>query len=327
MILSAQSLSHLQSCPRLFLLESDWIVLRIRPKLLFDACLRKGLLDLSNGADAAALAASLKADFLQVAANPGLDLPHGADSYRIAKDWCAMIDTTLRAMAKWQTGKLRVPNPERLNSSSEWQTLAFAGEHGMLHRVITVDRWTEDQFSKELHSWYTFGDICVTSKPMTLHVIEIGQTRGGRRSSGWARGWKHPAMRNTKLKFLHKDGSTFQGWTAVHLADHAELDADEWVEQMVREGATDKLTRHLVVDPPAEPVREDTLSQVLQEAARASRMLTERRSIPWSALPMSRAACDGNVPCPFQQVCHRQGVEIDKLGLYVPKDNGKVAVA
>ena len=97
MILTAASISVLQSCPRRLLLEADYEVIRWRPKLLMDAMLRKGILEISQGANASSIAASAKADFLQSAANPGLDLSRGSDPYRVALDWCAMLDTILRA--------------------------------------------------------------------------------------------------------------------------------------------------------------------------------------------------------------------------------------
>ena len=62
MILDAKSLTTLQSCPRRTLLDSDYEVLLLRPKQLFDGCIRKGILAISNGADPAIVSADLSAD-------------------------------------------------------------------------------------------------------------------------------------------------------------------------------------------------------------------------------------------------------------------------
>ena len=99
MILDARTLTTLQSCPRRFLLEADYEVLRWRPKALLDACLRRGIAAISNGADAGATTSMMKVEFMQVAANPGIEVAYGANPYVIAKDYCAMLDTVLRAAA------------------------------------------------------------------------------------------------------------------------------------------------------------------------------------------------------------------------------------
>jgi hypothetical protein len=316
-MIDARSLTTLQSCPRRFLLESDYEVLRWRPKSLLDACLRKGILAISNGGEAAPIAESLKAEFLQVAANPGIEVAYGANPYVIAKDCCAMLDTILRAAAGWGLPRLGDASPVRLNSSTEWSPLAFAGADGSLHRIITVDRWADDNLSREAHSWYVTGDIAATRREMILHVVEIGQVRNGRRASAWARAWQHPTMPRLKLRFVHRDGTTFKGWKAVYLADRRDLDPDEWVARMDTEGATNALVRHLRIGVPDDAVCDDTLRQMLLEASRANVLLSERSSTPWRALPMSRGACDiiGH-PCPWQSACYQSVTDVASLGLY-----------
>jgi hypothetical protein len=311
-MIDARTLTTLQSCPRRFLLESDYEVLRWRPKALLDACLRKGIVAISNGDAVVEVAESAKAAFLQVAANPGLDVAYGANPYVIARDYCAMIDTILRAASAWGLPKLGDAPATRF-----WEPLAFAGADGQLHRIITVDRWADDNLSREAHSWYVTGDIAATRREMILHVVEIGQVRNGRRASAWARAWQHPTMSRLKLRFVHRDGTTFKGWKAVYLADHRDLDPDEWVARMDSEGATTALTRHLRIGVPDDAVIADTLRQMMLESSRADVLLSERRSRPWRALPMSRGACDiiGH-PCPWQSACYQSVTDVASLGLY-----------
>jgi len=327
MILDAASLTVLQACPRRFLLESDWIALRWRAKSLFDACLRIHIPAITNGTGADRAAADAKMRFLQAAANPGLDLPYGSDSYKIAKDYAVMLDTVLRAATKWNLPKLKDSPAVRLNSAVEWQPLAGVDDKGELHRFVTVDRWTEEDLARELHGWYVFGDVAATGKPMMIHAVEIGQMRGGRRASAWARGWKHPTMPNLKMHFARKDGSTFKGWTPVYLADHADMDPEEWVELMHREGVAQGLVRHVGVEVPADGVQQDTIRQIMQEAARAGVLISERRSTSWRAMPMSRGACDGLVPCPWQGACHAEVTDPATTGLYQLKSKSMLRVA
>lgn len=331
--LNAYTLTTLQGCSRRLLLESDYEVLRWRPKLLLDACLRSGIEIISNGGSEIVdrVADDMKARFMQVAANPGLDVPYGANSYVIAKDYTAMIDTILRAAASWGLPPLTDSPIVRLNSITSWQPLAFAASSAAnesLHRIITVDRWTDDNLAREAHSWYVTGDIAATRRPMTLHVIEIGQVRNGRRASAWARAWQHPTMPTLKLRFAHKDGSTFKGWKPIYLADSRKLDPAEWVKRMDAEGAAESLTRHIKIDVPTDALCEDTTRQIMLEASRASVLLSERRSAPWRSLPMSRGACDSiAAPCPWQHACYESATDLTSLGLYQIKGSAKVATA
>lgn len=321
MIFDAKRLTDLQSCPRKLLLHTDYEVLRWRAHSLLDACLRIGIQRITNGMDPAAVATEAKGLFLQTAANPGLDAPYGADTYKLAKDSCAMLDTILRAAARWALPALVDSPTVRLNSSVEWAPLAAMDAGGELHRIVTVDRWDEGALARELHSWYVFGDICATRHSMTLHAIEIGQTRKGRRASAWARGWKHPAMPNLRMRFVRADGSAFNGWKPMYLADYPHSDVQLWVDQMYEEGVAQALVHHIPVAVPEESVVADTLRQMMIEARRADVLISERASTPWSALPMSRAACDGPlVPCAWQYACHQTVTDLSTIGLYVARN-------
>lgn len=326
MILSASTLTDLQSCPRKPLLSADWEILHLRPKQLLDGAIRKGILAISQGGDAAEVAKLMRAEFLQAAANPGMATSPGTDSYKLAMDLCAMIETILRASARVGLPKLSESKKVKCGALM-WQPLAFTAEDG-LHRIVTIDRWTETDLARELHSWYVVGDMAVTGLPLTIHVIEIGQSRGGRRASAWARGFRHPTMKNAqRIRFLHKDGTTFKGWTPVWLADESSLDAGEWVDAMMREGAVARLWHTIPVAMPTDAQRAETVRQILAEGARASVLISERRSTPWSALPMARAACDGMVPCPWQGACYGGDSNLTNTGLYILREKGILRVA
>ncbi len=320
MILSARDLFTLQNCPRRFLLETSFRVLRWRTKSLLDALLRRSLLVISQGQAVGDAAKSAKADFLQQAANPGLAVPRGTDSYKICMDHCAMLDTILRAMAKG-IPKLSEPTPITLSTELSWELSCFAAEDGTLHRFITADRWDDGALARELHSWPVLGDIAVARKPLTLHIVEIGQRKKNRQQSLWCRGWMHPALSNLKMHFLKKDGSPLRGWRPRYLADDPHADPDIWVEQMIRERAVERLTHSVIVDVPAEGICEGIVRDILQEGHRAGELRGERSTRPWSEVPMSRGACDGLVTCPWQPVCYTQiPVEIERMGLYTARE-------
>jgi hypothetical protein len=324
-ILSAFSLTSLQSCPRKFLLEADLSPIRIRPKALFDKTLRAALVVLSHGTLAKDCAADARATFLEACANPGMDLPRGSDSYRIALDYCAMLDTILRSAAKWKLPPLAPSPPVRLSGAADWQPEAFLSPDGTLHRFITVDGWSDADLSRELHGWGVVGDLCILNLPLTIHVVDIGRMRNGRRASPWARAWRHPTMPNLRMRFAKKDGGDFKGWTAYYLADHRDESPEDWVAQMEKEGAAQGAVRALRVEQPDAATLADTLGQLRVEAARASVLLSERASTPWAALPMSRSSCDLPFPCIWQHACYQPATPPQNTGLYRYIENATVA--
>jgi hypothetical protein len=328
MILTASSIVDLQSCPRKTLLSADYEILHLRPKQLLDACLRKGILAISRGEDVAATVKQMRMEFLQAAANPGMATPTGTDSYKLAMDLCAMLDTILRAAARMGLPHLGEHPGIKLNSGITWQPLAFTSADG-LHRIVTIDRWSEADLVRELHSWFVAGDMATTGLDMTIHVIEIGQSRNGRRASAWARGWRNPVMKNAnRIRFIHKDGTSFKGWIPVWLADERDLDVDGWVGAMFKEGAAQRLWHTIPVAMPTEAQRAETMRQILGEGARASVLISERGSAPWSSAPMVRAACDGlGVPCGWQGACYGNGNDLVSIGLYIVREKGILRVA
>jgi hypothetical protein len=231
-----------------------------------------------------------------------------------------MLDTILRSLAReGLPTDLTTPPPVRLNSMTEWAPMAHvAGQ--TLHRWITIDHWGADDLSRELHSWRTLGDMVVTKLPMVIHVICIGQVRNGRRASAWARAWKHPTMPSLQMRFKGKQPGAFKGWKPLYFAD-AHVDADAWVEQMWKEGAAQELVTHTSVKMPTPAQCAEVLRDILAESAEMKILIDE--STPWSVLPMSRNACDGIAPCPFQQVCYGDNVtDINNLGLYRKREAG-----
>lgn len=230
-----------------------------------------------------------------------------------------MLSTVLLSVAKLTLLTLK-PVPDFAPTSRiAWRFIAHKDDSGTLHRWITVDRWDADELTRAMHGWHVIGDMVMARMPMVLHVIEIGQTRGGRRACAWARGWRHPAMPNLRMRFRRTDGQDFTGWKPVYLADMAGGDeaVHTWVEQMWREGAAEPLMHHATIECPPDSTCENIVAQVLGEAGEMRRLRVERASSPWHALPMSRPACDQFTPCPFQSVCYSDRVvEVGELGLY-----------
>jgi hypothetical protein len=319
MILDAHAMTTWQSCRRRHALERDWRPLRQRPSVLFAMLLRRAVFALSNGGDHATLAAEAKATFLQSAANPGLDLPRGANPYAIARAWCAMYDTLLASIAKASLLTVREVAPVALSPSVSWQPRAWQDESGQLHRWLTIDDWDEDAFSREMHSWRTIGDIAATRQGMMLHVVEVGRAAKDGRSSPWSRAWRHPSLRSLAYRFRKPTGGPLSsGWLPYHYNDTRD-DAAEWAARLVAEGEYERATHHLLVESPtdaqAEAVRRDILVESLAIA---------RGERAWRDIPMARGACDAWTPCPFLNACYAPAgevVNLETLGLYERRES------
>lgn len=302
------------------------------PKSLWDSCIRQAVLALSSGADPELTISAARTRFMSEAANPGLDLLDG-DPWTVASDWCAMLATTLTAMSRATLLQLSRVSPVQLDSSTSWQPSSFADESGTLHRWVSTDAIDADFLTRQFHSWHVFGDIAVCDAPMTLHVIVIGQQRGGRRASPWARAWKHPVIAN-RYKFQRNDGKgghrALAGaeWRALYFADNPKSDPSAWVDVMQQEGVIASLLHHIAIAQPSEESARQCREQILDEGERMRgllearsprRMDSESGPEPAMALPMARGACDANhVACPWQQACYREqpAEGISSLALY-----------
>jgi hypothetical protein len=306
LILDAASLSDWQACSRRYLLARSWLPPRWSPRRLFMACLRQGILSLSRGESPLAVAADARARFLQSSANPGLDVP---DPYPAAKEWSSLLEVLLHVLARTNLpSNLTSPASIALNSMLTWSPLTHVSGQ-MLHRWITVDHWSDRDIPGELHSWYVIGDIAALGLLMTIHVIEIGQIRNGKRASPWLRGWRHPGLASLPMRFRRKDGKSFSGWKPVYFTD-AQMDAEEWVDQLFHERAAQELLHTVTSTVPSESARARVCADILQEAARI-----RAAEGSWESQPMARNACDGWTPCPFQECCYREGVvDVASLG-------------
>jgi hypothetical protein len=313
-LIDALTMSEWQDCRRRYVLSRDWRVIKWRPKSLFDACLRRAIVRMSQGKHVEEVSLDAKTQFMSAAANPGLDTGRGIDPYKTAMDYCAMLDTILRALTKSPLMTLHDVRDLQITDSLSWRTTAHADDSGTLHRWITCDDWGEGDIARELHSWYVMGDVCVNRVPMTLHVIEIGQVRNGRRASPWARAYKHPTMPGMHVRFRKTSGAEFGGeWRPLYLGDASNLlDVDTWVELMWKEGVAQERIHHLNVNCPGDAIYLSTSDQIIAEASAMQGVKG-----PWYSHPMSRNHCDTYVPCPFQDACYaEQPIDIRSLGLY-----------
>lgn len=301
-ILDATVISHLQSCNRRSVLERTWKPPRWRAKTLWERELRQAIHELSTGADINEVVRVHRSRFFGFCANPGLDLPPGANSFIIAKDWAIMLEMVLRTLKRSTLLELKPLSAVDLGDGMSWRVLSYVDGAGVMHRWIGCDRWDQDELSRQVHGWWTFGDIAVTRRPLTLHVIEIGQVRSGRRDSCWTRGFRSRYAPNLPLRFKRPERSP-KDFLPEYLADKRtdEEETEKWVSEILREGLAQKHILHLPLECPPDEVCQNTVDQIRSIAEK----LRSLSGVQWSDVAMSRSACDGLVPCPWQDACYR----------------------
>lgn len=171
----------------------------------------------------------------------------------------------------------------------------------MLHRWITVDAWDADRISQEIHGWFVFGDIAALEQSMMIHAIIIGQIRSGRRTSPWARTYKHPAIANT-YRFQKDDGGVLaEGWKPFYFANNPDSNATHWVDLMLAQNVNP--VQHITVKAPTPEHIAEFREEVAEEAG-AMAQASKREPL---SLPRCRVACDFPKVCGFQQACFSSG--------------------
>lgn len=324
-LLSAAKITAFQRCRRRSRLEDSWLPARWHPKRLFDACLRQGLFDLTRGETSNKVVKEAEQRFIAGATAPGLDIRLTEDVYSYAMSWVGMLEAILTAMSRREMLVLQDRLPELLSSNLAWSFASHIDDLGSLHRWVTVDSWDDDAATRELHSWFSFGEVAAADTLLNLHVIEIGQLRAGRRHSPWGRAYQHPAV--SIRKFQRTGNRSLQGqWNPVYyvdLRDNRDNTPDSWVDHMEREGVVDTLIHDVVIKPPA-PADRKRFIQDSKEFALAIQAVSTTDPLH---LPMARPACDSGVPCPFISLCYNSaGLDPGTLG-YRRKDRRAAAAS
>jgi|HubBroStandDraft_5_1064220.scaffolds.fasta_scaffold38287_2 hypothetical protein len=301
-MISALSLTTGQRCPRRYKLETEYKVLRERPRAVLDRLLRAAILNISNGADAAHEAEEASTRLLEQAARPGLDIP--TDPYTLCRDFCALIHNVCEAVSRLTLLTLTLP-PIVPN----WTLSSPVDESGLLHRWLTCERWDLDTQYRELHSWAVFGDCAALATGMWLHIIEIGRQSKGHQHTPWCRAYKHPAIHN-HYRFRSVEGGPLQGdWKPVWFQDSKYNEPKGWVDLM--EADKLELITHVLVREPGPEHVAQFHRELAVESARLGSLPT------WQDIPMFRPACD-SPPCPWDMVCYgKPGTPVEAAGGYV----------
>jgi hypothetical protein len=325
--LNAADLTAWQRCRREYVLRTEWQTRRWKPKALLAYCLRKAIVAVSAGVDPAVAARDATLLLVQHAADDGLDMPPGSDTYRLGQDLCAVIEVVTRCLAKLVLLELRNAPDLEIDDGIIWQTSAWADESGVLHRWAFVDRLDWDTRVRELHSWFVAGDLMLSRTPMTLHFLRVGRLHEERWRSPWTTAWILPALRNGNFHFRSPQGRELrgEGWKAIYLSEDKDLDPNEWADRCFDEGQSRTLMEHASVTVPTDDECAAVTLDIRKEAKEMRRVV----GCDWQDFAMQRPACDRiGGPCAFQTACYAAGpVDLSSSRLFRPRVDTKVFAA
>lgn len=266
---------------------------------LYSRILRESILELSRGGNLEELTAGAAADFMNQARDPGLQVSPGQQPYTLASDFVAILKTSLWRISATLAGPLD-PGPSIvLCPGVDWKVSAFSAQDGRLHAWRPVEQFDADILSREMHSWYCFGDLAATGQPMTIHFVEIGRRSGDHQVTPWCRAFRHPLITH-RYAFQKKDGSRIgRNWKSMWYADSQKNDPETWCNLMERDGV------ELLRDVPVRSVSPEQGREFKRQVLMVAAQMEQARMMNPLSLPMSRPACDFPAPCLFQHQCFR----------------------
>lgn len=284
--MNAELLADIESCERRAYWSQNWEPNKLHPTEILRRSIAEALVD-PEREDRGENAGEI---FMQYCAK-GLDTKQH-NKYDQAIHHAAIADI----VTTYLSAKGRYSRPrDVVGVNLTWHPwcLERAGE---LVRVVLVDYWNEDREASEARAWWTLAEMAAYKMPMTLEIILLGASSGGRRHSHWTRAILHP--RNLELRFKKK-AKKIEGfkdtWTPIYREDRAEISREAWLAGMEKDDAIQDVTRTIHVNAfSAERVRE--LRAIIE---RKTERLYKINEVP----DPNFSACNWPRPCSFQWVC------------------------
>ena len=284
-VTSADKLLAIDRCPRSAFWGQSWEAPALHPNEVLRRAVDAGLL--TDEEDPGQLAGDMVMTF---AAERTLDIE--GSQYTCAIHNAALADIIVTAIRG--SGPSWARPADLAIGTLNWESSSFLDPSGVrLHRVLLADRWSEDRFRSEMHSWKGLGEISVYGMPQTLHVVLIGQRRDGRHYSPWSKAWLHPRTRCLRIK---KRTGEFDGSKWIECwRETADISRDHWLDQMKEDHVMHDVffEKDISVPDPA------IVSKIRHLSEKKLKQLAEATAIP----DPNPSVCDWPTKCQFTNVC------------------------
>lgn len=228
-------------------------------------------------------------EVMTLAADRGIDI-EGSGVYAIALHQAALADiitTLLRC-----SGAVWARPEDKADGSLTWVSGAFLDPSGVrLHRVLLVDRMSDERIKAERCSWRTLGEMSAYELPQTIHILALGQRRNGKHVGPFSQGFLHPRSRSLRIR--KRTGEGFSGaWTKCWREEQDTLSRDHWIDAMREDGVLQDAILEIDCEPPGVKLA----SEIRQLAARKLRQIQDK-----TTPDMSPSQCWWPVPCQFAE--------------------------
>jgi hypothetical protein len=292
---SADLLAADDRCSRAGFFSRDWELSRLHPTEILRRSVDAGLM--SEESDPGQAAGD---HVMTLAADRGIDI-EGSGVYPIALHCAALADivtTLLRSGSPWARPV------DKVLESSNWSSSAYLDQSGLrLHRVLLVDRISDERTKAEKLGWKTLGEQAIYDLPMTIHVVVLGQRRSGKYHGVFSKGFLHPRSRT--LRILKRSGESFgKEWSVAWREDHDTISRDKWIDQMQEDGVLDDCLLEIDCNPP------DVSSEIRRLAESKLLKIGRQKEIPDPNI----SQCWWPVPCQFSGACSRFTVPSEREG-------------
>lgn len=293
-MLSAESLSDIETCERRAIWGQEWELEKLHPTKMLYRAIEQAMTQ-TERPDRGEFAGEI---VMELCGDRGLDVNQSYNLYDVGLHHAVLADILTTYLCSRPEAPWRVP--EKTKGNHHWTPSAFLSASGdYLVRPVIVDHWSDERKMAESHSWATIGNMVAYKLPMVLEVIVLGASRAGRRYSAWSTGLLHP--RNRKLRFQKKsrvkqpDYGFADSWKKVWREEYATISREEWIAAMDEDGMMTELTRRIDVNLPS-PLRLGELSDIVERKGEAIHRLS---GIPYP----SYSGCWWPRPCPFSRCC------------------------
>ena len=282
---SADILAAQDRCPRNGYYSFRWEFSRLHPTEILRRSVDAGLM--SEEADPGQAAGD---SVMTYAAERGLDI-EGSGVYPIALHNAALADLVTTALRG--SGAIWARPADRTMETLPWASSAFLDPSGTrLHRVLLVDRTSDERLKAEKMAWRSLGEMSVYELPMTIHVVVIGQRKGGKHHGAWSKGFLHPRSRTLRIR--KKSGESFgKDWAVAWREEQDTFSRNKWLDAMEQDDVMADVLSEVHCDPP-EP-----------KLALEMRRLAERKLLrirdETTTPDLSPGQCWWPTPCPFAE--------------------------
>lgn len=176
-----------------------------------------------------------------------------------------------------------------------WVSSCFLEPSGVrLRRIVIVSQWSVDRRLSESHSWYSLGEICAYSMPMTETIIVVGQNRDGKHHSPWSKGWLRTRFKTLRVR--KRSGEGFDSdWIPIWREERDEISRDKWMDVMRDDGVFPDLMFDVEVPLPCA----DIANKIRRLIEKRLTTLHKMKEAPSPSI----SQCDWPVPCAFREAC------------------------